>query len=198
MVYLSGKHRDDRASRGDRHMANFSLETQRVLEANGWREDRHIDTSEYERALRAAGYEVCKPVCDFLQHYGDLNVVAKVEYDPWYNCLNTCLSEIMETDLVSYFSQGMSRTLYIIGKCDMDFRVLLMDSAGRVYRPREGQGYSMDLFLIAASGEEAIETLVREEQTGVDFPGEWIANWEGAALADGTIRFVCRVNPDYA
>ena len=160
-------------------MTHFPLEIQRVLAANGWQEDRHMDTSEYERALLAAGYAVCKPVCDFLQRYGDLEVVASEEYASCDTCLNTCLSEIMKTRLVSGFSKEVGRPLYCIGKCSFDFMYLLMDDAGRVYRHLEltSQNFGgIDLYLIAASGEEAIEKLILESLSGVDIPRERVAH----------------------
>src|SRR5690348_13876244 len=103
--------RSSNSSREVMDMTHFSPEAQRVLETNGWREDRRIDTSEYERALLAAGYDDCQPACDFLQHYGDLEVDAGVGD----TCLNTLMSEIMKIRLVPcFFCQEAGRTLYII------------------------------------------------------------------------------------
>ena len=187
-------------------MTRFSPETQRVLEANGWREDRHIDTSEYERVLITAGHNDCKAACEFLQRYGDLELPADAKsYETYLNTLLSEIMKIMKTIPVSLFSQVVGRTLYYIGTCYYDFMTLLMDSSGRVYRflgtiTPGGDIGGTDLFLIAASGEEAIEKLIRERQTDVDIQGEWIANGEWTAIHDGTIRFAFtgKVNPNYS
>lgn len=183
-------------------MICFSTETQQALKTSGWREDRHVDTSDYERALLAAGFTDCQAPCQFLQRFGDLTLQLDPPSDEAY--LNTLLSEIEQTMQfvpVSLFSQEVGRTLYFIGSCFYDFHGLLMDSSGRVYSHLgyvKADVFGTSLFLIAASGEEAIELLVRQHETGIDIQGEWIANGQWAALADGTIRVVSRVNPDYS
>lgn len=160
-------------------MHHFSPETQQALKASGWHEDRHVDTSDYERALLAAGSTAGQAACQFLQRYGDLEVVGNEDHFSYTYCLNTCQSVILKSFVVSYFSPRVGRTLYCIGKCYFDFMYLLMDDAGRVYRHDEMTSHNfggIDLSLIAASGEEAIEKLILEAQTGVSIEGEWIAH----------------------
>jgi hypothetical protein len=182
-------------------MTPFSPETWRALEAHGWREDRHIDTSEYERLLLAAGHEDCKAASDFLQRYGDLEVYPN---DFWGSYLDTRLSpllEIMNQSLVSVFSDLVGRPLYYIGSYIGDLSSLLMDSSGRVYHTVGGITNSMsgiDLFLFAASGEEAIEKIVRQYLTEERIKGEWVANLWRAARQDGTVHDASRVNPNYS
>ena len=186
----------------EKAMTHVCPETQRVLEACGWREDRHVDTANYERILRAAGYDDFQAACAFLQRFGDLSLQLDLGSEEAY--LNTLLSEILPTlppTPVSPFSEALGRTLYYIGSCVYAFYPLLMDSSGRVYRITGGAKpdvYGLDLMLIAASGEEAIAALVEEHQTGRNMAGEWIANGEWAALADGTIRSRSQVNPHYS
>ena len=171
-------------------MTNLSSETRRVLEAYGWQEDRHVDTSEYERVLLAAGYEDCKAACDFLQRYGDLEVNMGLD-ENWLDTRLNCLQEIMQKVPVSFFSDIVGKTLYFIGLCQFDFMVLLMDSSGRVYRFLEmvkPDVFGIDLFLIAASGEEAIEKIVQEFLTEANIKGEWIANSWGPDYLAGGIR----------
>jgi hypothetical protein len=182
-------------------MARISLETQRALESHGWRAARRVDTAEYERILRTAGHVDFQAPSAFLQRYGDLSLQLDPESEEAY--LNTLMSEILRTMQampVSLFSEAVGRALYFIGSCVYDFYPLLMDSSGRVYRITGGAKpdvFGLDLIMIAASGDEAIEALVREHQTGRDIAGEWIANGEWYALADGTIRSSSRVNPRY-
>ena len=92
-----------------------------------------------------------------LQQYGDLEVEASVGE----TCLNTLLSEIMKSTLVSYFSQEAGRTLYRIGSCYLEFISLVMDASGRVYRYMDMTCQNtggINLYLIASSGEEAVRT----------------------------------------
>jgi|SRR5579871_6717679 len=182
-------------------MTPFSPETRRALEAHGWREDRHIDTSEYKRLLLAVGYDDCKAACDFLQHYGDLEVYTN---GVWGSYLDTRLSPIlaiMNQSPVSVFSDLVGRTLYYVGTYIAELSSLLMDSSGRVYHTVGGHTMSMDgidLFLFAACGEEAIEKIVQEYLTEACITGEWVANLWRAARYDGTIQDASRVNPNYS
>src|SRR5258708_7424144 len=110
-------------------MPKFSPETRLLLKASGWTEDWRVDVTEYEHALVSAGHEDCRSACDFLERYGNLGLeVNDVGGD---TCLNTKMSEIMESGLVSSFSTEAARHLYVIGSCYFDFMSLLMDSAGR-------------------------------------------------------------------
>ena len=45
-----------------------------------------------------------------------------------------------------------------------------------------------DLFLIAASGEEAMEKIVQEDLMRVDIKGKWIANSNGPEYLQGGLR----------
>ncbi len=182
-------------------MRVFSPETQRALEAHGWREDRHIDASEYERLLLVAGYDDCKAACDFLQRYGDLEIYSN---GGWGSYLDTCLSpllEIMRKYPVSFFSNLLGRPFYYIGNYIYEMSSLLMDSSGWVYHTEGGITMSLDgidLFLFAACGEEAIDKIVQEYRTEERIKGEWVANLWQAARQDGTIHDASRVNPNYS
>lgn len=185
-------------------MTSFSAETLQVLEASGWREDRHVDTSEFERILMTAGYDDCQAACAFLKRYGDLEVDTGVG-ENWLDTRLSPILEIMKQVPVSHFSDVVGRALYFIGSCEYDFSSLLMDSSGRVYRHMnyiKSDVFGTDLFLIAASGEEAMEKIVQEDQTGVNIRGEWVANsygldyLQGGLQADRTIGADGTVNPN--
>lgn len=56
-------------------MVMFSAATIALLQRAGWRDDRQVDTSEYEKRLKSEGYPFHAVVLDFLERFGGLLVV---------------------------------------------------------------------------------------------------------------------------
>lgn len=157
-------------------MTPFSPETQRMLLEHGWQEDRQVDVAAYEAALRAAGHDDCQAPCEFLRRYGDLEIGHRGDV---FDTDMSRIMRMMERWPVSGWSEAAGRTLYVIGICRFDFMILLMDASGRVYRHMEMTSHNdrgIDLYRIAATGEEAIEAMVREYESGEDIKGEFIAH----------------------
>jgi hypothetical protein len=154
----------------------FSTEVERLMIASGWREDRYIDISEYERAVISSGNELCAPVCEFLRRYGDLEIETVIGDSG----LNTLISDVIGRRPVSHLSPNLNLTLYSIGVCWCENVDLHMDISGRVYRHMQMTSQNIDgidLYRIAASGEEALELLIMEEVFDLTLHGEWITHW---------------------
>ena len=182
-------------------MTPFSPETRQALETHGWREDRNIDTSKYERLLFATGNDDGQAACDFLKRYGDLEIYRTDICESYLDTRLRPILEIMNQSPMSVFSDLVGRPLYYVGTYIYELSSLLMDSSGRVYHTVGGHTMSMsgiDLFLFAASGEEAIEKIVQEYLTEACIKGEWVANLWRAACYNGTIHDASRVNPNYS
>jgi len=136
----------------------FSERTLTLLRQAGWREDRAVDTSGYEKALRQEGYPVHPAVVEFLRQFGGIRVVypakgdAKIKDEFHFDATKAAENWFPAT--VDQFSQRTGAALCVIGEASRGNSLLLMDPSGGVY-----SGVDQWLVKVADSGIEAIEAL---------------------------------------
>lgn len=155
----------------------FSDTTLDALSKAGWTPGRQIDIDAYERIAVDAGGPDSALARAFLQQFGNLEIID-VDRDDVY--VNTVLQELITGDVVHRDVEMLRRRLFYVGRCVYDLELLLMDSAGAVYRhdPMTSRNFGgINLIKFAVSGEDAIEKLVQECVTGVDAAGEVVAHW---------------------
>ncbi|AYA37878.1 hypothetical protein D3Y59_12990 [Hymenobacter oligotrophus] len=140
-------------------MISFSDEVLQLLQEAGWYKGRSVDTNRYAAATRANNCAWQEPAQRFLAEFGGL-LLRFLRRDGSVTTLHFNVSQALATHNSSQvFTDCMARLgsegLTVIGQAYAEDLVLLMDGEGRVY----GGGCDDCLYLIAHSGEEAIETI---------------------------------------
>ncbi|KUG05870.1 SUKH-3 domain-containing protein [Solirubrum puertoriconensis] len=140
-------------------MISFSDEVLHLLQEAGWYEGRNVDTNRYAAAIRASKYPWQEAAHRFLSEFGGL-LLRFLRSDGsvstlHFNVPQALASQTSANVLADCMKRLGSGGFTIIGQAYAEDLVLLMDSQGRVY----GGGCDDCLYLIANTGEEAIETI---------------------------------------
>lgn len=133
----------------------------KILHANGWTEDRNLNTDLYAQKLRDAG---CKPhsaVLRFLARFEGLDIIFKsTDYNDHINQFHFVLARaiaIADIDDIEDFGQCVGTNLCPIGEIDRGNSTLAIAEDGRVF-----SWYSPFISLIANTDIEAINAICAE------------------------------------
>ncbi len=140
-------------------MPRFSKDTEALLIKAGWREERKIDTTVYERALIEEGFEIPNCVIALLQEFGGLRIVhphAKVPEET-----DDFIFEMVKATFISRngwvkenYSHRVGKKLCRVGEACDAHMILAMSSDGEVFA-----GFDSFLCYVGSSGDDAIESL---------------------------------------
>jgi len=140
-------------------MRKFSPETEVLLRKAGWKENRVIDTTRYEKILLEEGFEVTDCVIKFLKEFGGLIIRhphAKVSGTEDYFHLDAAKAarRVDPNWVREDYSQRVGKKLCVIGDAFNEYMVLSMSADGEVFA-----GFDDILVYVGSSGEEAIEAI---------------------------------------
>ena len=132
----------------------------------GWSEERSIDTSQYERAIIAAGLPLHLTVVEFVRKFGGLNVEFPVlvregsrwdanrDGKEWFLIDPIKAIASRSCDWFEYYSDRAGKLLCPIGEAHRGHAVLLMAEDGTVYG-----GFDEEFWEEGKSGIEALENI---------------------------------------
>ena len=138
-------------------MYSFSKQTLDLLYEAGWKEDRHFDTTEYERLLKTHGHPVFPVVHDFLQSFGGLKIHHPHLYvEGVWEEMDLSISEYTAEVRIynaSDLAEDIGTPVCLIGNFYNRMMCLFMSASGYVY------GDSDYYFQVGTSGPDAIEAI---------------------------------------
>ena len=137
----------------------LSFETKKILEENGWFEERKINISKYILFLASEGYEISDKVKEFLEIFGGLHFKLPEFKVPGWTTLHfdpvIAAENIFKENIESY-EQRVGEHLTPIGEAYNGYYTLMISSSGKMYGAfedtlrKEGDNY-----------EEGIESLYK-------------------------------------
>jgi hypothetical protein len=140
-------------------MFKFTEQVTAKLIASGWFKGRKANIHEYLLIIESEGYEISTAVKSFLYEFGGLNIELELingeqdymHFDP-IKAVSSFYSDWISDN---YSKRIKNNTLSVIGQAFTNHLTLMMNSNGEVYG-----GYDENLYFIAASGPEAIQTIL--------------------------------------